>query len=58
MHITHLEWTFSIDKVVPVDVLAVFLAGTITKLFIQVHFYRNPTFPYGSLLLSTTVLND
>ena len=58
MHITHLEWTFSIDKVVPVDVLAVVLAGTITKLFIQVHFYRNHIFPCRSLLLSTTILND
>ena len=32
-----------------------FLADTITMLFIQVHFYK---FPYRSLLLSTTILND
>ena len=37
MHIRHLEF-FSIDKVVPVDVLpVVYLVDTITMLFIQVH---------------------
>ena len=58
MHIRHLEWIFSIDKVVPVDFISSFLADTITMLFIQVHFYRSHTFTCRSLLLSTTVLND
>ena len=40
MHIRHLEYIFSVDKVVPVDVLPVFLADTITMLFIQVRFLR------------------
>ena len=35
-----------------------FLADTITMLFIQVHFYGSHKFPYRSLLLSTTILND
>ena len=53
-----LEYIFSIDNVVPVDVLPVFSVDTITMLFIQVHFYRRHTFPCLSLLLSTTILND
>ena len=38
MHIRYLEKIFSIDKVVPVDVLPVILADTITLLFIQARF--------------------
>ena len=38
MHIRHLEYIFSIDNVVPVDILSVFSADIITMLFIQVHF--------------------
>ena len=40
MCIRHLEQILSVDKVVPVDVLPVFLADTITMLFIQVRFLR------------------
>ena len=58
MSIRHLEKIFSVDKVVPVDILPVFLADTITLLFIQVHFYGSHKFPCQSLLLSTIVLND
>ena len=52
MHITHLKYIFSIDKVPS------FLADYITMLFIQVCFYGSHKFPCRSLLLSTTVLND
>ena len=45
MRIRHLEQIFSIDKVVPVDVLSILLADS-------------HTFLYESLLLSTTILND
>ena len=58
MHIRHLEKIFSVDKVVPVDVLPVFLTDAITLLFIQGRFYGSQTFPHQSLLLSTTVHND
>ena len=57
MYIRHLEQIFSIDKVVPVDLFPIFLADTITMLFIQVCFYGSHKFPCRSLLLSTTVLN-
>ena len=56
MCIRHVEYIFSIDKVIPVDVLRVFLVDTITMLFIQVCFCRSHTFPCRSLLLSATVL--
>ena len=52
MRIRHL------DRAVPVDVLPVFSADTITLLIIQVRFYGSHTFSCRSLLLSTTVLND
>ena len=58
MHIRYLEYIFSSDRVIPVDLFPVFSADTITVLFIQVHFYGSHTFPCQSLLLSTTVLND
>ena len=54
MRIRHPEQIFSINKVVPVDALPVFLADTITPLFIQVHFCGIHTFPCQSLLLSTS----
>ena len=55
MHIRHLEF-ISIDKVVSVDILQIYLADAITMLFIQVHFYGSHTFPCRSLLLSTNIL--
>ena len=58
MHIRHLELIFSIDDVVPVDVLPGFLADTITFYLSRCVFYISHTFPCQSLLLSTTVLND
>ena len=55
----NLEEIFSIDKVVPVDVLLVFRhIHTITQPFIQVHFYGSQTFLCRSLLLNTTILNN
>ena len=45
MCIRDLEYIFSVDEVVPVDVLPVFSADTITMLFIQVHFNGGHTFP-------------
>ena len=58
MHIRHLEKIFSIDEVVPIDVLPVFLADTITMLFMQVRFCGSHTFPYQFLLLNTITPND
>ena len=61
MCIRCLEYIFSIDKVVSVHVLPVFLADTITVLRIYpgvYAFYGSHTFLCRSLLLSTTILND
>ena len=57
MYIRHIEWIFSFDKVVPVDVLPAFSADT-TMLCIQVHFYGSHIFLCRFLLLSTTILYD
>ena len=58
MHIRHLE-IFNIDKVVPVDVLPVFLADRYYYTAIYPGaFYISHEFPCQSLPLSTTILND
>ena len=56
MHVRHIEYIFSIDKVVPVDLFPVFLADTITVLFIQVHFYGSYIFPCRSLLPNLMII--
>ena len=58
MHIKHLEWIFSIDKGVPVDVFPVFQQVLLHCYVSRCIFYESHTFPCRSLLLSTTVLND
>ena len=59
MCIRHLEQIFSVDIVVPIDLLPVFQQILcITLLFYPGAFYRSHKFPYLSLLLSTTILND
>ena len=57
MHIRHLELIFSIDKIVPVDVLPVFCRYYYNAIYTGA-FYGSHTFPCRSLLLSTTVLNE
>ena len=50
---------YSVDEVVPVDVLLVFLTDTITMLFIQVRFLQKPRiFLSIPILLSTTVIHN
>ena len=58
MHIRHLEYIFSIDKVVPVDLFPVFDRYYYNAIYPGAFFRRSHKFPYQSLLLSTTVLND
>ena len=57
MHIRHFEWIFSIDEVVPVDVLPVFWQILLQCYLSRWVFCRSHKFPCQSLLLSTTVLN-
>ena len=58
MRIRHLEQIFSIDKVVPIDVLPVFQQILLHCYLSKYIFYGSHQFPCRSLLLSTTILND
>ena len=58
MHIWQLEQIFSIHKVVPIDLFLVFWQTLLLCYLYRCVFCRSHKFPYRSLPLSTTVLND
>ena len=56
--IRHFKYIFSINKVVPVDLFPVFWQILLQCYLSRCVFCGSHKFPYRSLLLSTTVLND